>query len=71
MDRVPSAKLLARLHTRNEFFIGSHHPLRETLIAQTGSTERDRASYLQRVHREAMELRVADWYPVPKAEAAF
>jgi HNH endonuclease len=70
-DRVPSARLLARLHARNEFFIGSHHPLRETLIAQTGPTERDRASFLRRVHTVAMELRVADWYPVPKAEAAF
>jgi HNH endonuclease len=25
-DRIPSIKLLERLHTRNEFFIGSHHP---------------------------------------------
>jgi hypothetical protein len=70
-DRVPSARLLARLHVRNEFFIGSHHPLRETLIAQTGPTERDRASFLRQIHTEAMELRIADWYPVPKAEAVF
>ncbi|WP_188032876.1 hypothetical protein [Psychrobacter sp. ANT_WB68] len=29
-------KLLERLHTRNEYLIGSHHPLRETLMLQTG-----------------------------------
>ncbi len=37
--RVPTLRLLERLHTRNEFLIGSHHPLRETLMAQTGATE--------------------------------
>jgi len=37
-DRLPSAKLLQRLHHRNEYFIHSHLPLRETLIRQTGST---------------------------------
>lgn len=30
--QVPSIELLNRLHTRNEYLIGSHHPLRETLI---------------------------------------
>jgi 5-methylcytosine-specific restriction endonuclease McrA len=38
-DRVPGEGLLARLHARNEFLIASHHPLRETLILQTGATE--------------------------------
>jgi hypothetical protein len=30
--------LLERLSRRNEFLIESHHPLRETLILQTGHT---------------------------------
>src|SRR5690606_27373353 len=31
-DRVPSLRLLERLHRRNGFLIASHHPLRETLM---------------------------------------
>src|SRR5262249_27405174 len=38
-DRIPTIKLLGRLHIRNEFLISSHHPLRETLIRQTGASE--------------------------------
>jgi hypothetical protein len=41
-DRLPSVRLLERLHARNEFLIGSHHPLRETLILQTGVDEPQR-----------------------------
>jgi hypothetical protein len=41
-DLVPERLLLQRLHQRNEFLIGSHHPLRETLIAQTGVAVADR-----------------------------
>lgn len=46
-DRLPSVNLLARLHKRNEYLITSHHPLRETLIAQTGFTESARRDFLQ------------------------
>lgn len=46
-DRLPSIHLLARLHKRNEYLISSHHPLRETLIAQTGFTESVRRGFLQ------------------------
>lgn len=46
-DRLPSVNLLERLHKRNEYLITSHHPLRETLIAQTGFTEQARRSFLQ------------------------
>jgi hypothetical protein len=37
-SRVPARKYLERLDTRNEFFIMSHRPLRETLMAQTGDS---------------------------------
>lgn len=47
-DRLPQVKYLKRLHTRNEFLIQSKHPLRESLIAQTGSTSQMRATSLQR-----------------------
>lgn len=44
---LPSLKLLARLSDRNEYFITSHLPLRETLIRQTGSTPAARRQFLQ------------------------
>ncbi|MEI6336196.1 MAG: hypothetical protein WCS87_16675, partial [Methylococcaceae bacterium] len=38
---LPSLPSLERLYERNEYLITSHHPLRETLIVQTGcSTEK-------------------------------
>lgn len=52
--RVPSLKLLERLSTRNEFLIASHHPLRDTLIAQTGGSENERRDFLGVCHREAL-----------------
>lgn len=44
--RLPTQKLLRRLHNRNEYFINSHLPLRETLIRQTGTTPAARSSFL-------------------------
>lgn len=62
-DRVPVLKLLERLSTRNEFLIDSHHPLRETLIQQTGSSETDRRSFLNARHRDALAVLIHDWEP--------
>lgn len=45
-ERIPSIELLARLEKRNEFLIDSHHPLRETLIAQTGQAKDKRCAFL-------------------------
>jgi len=45
--RIPSIALLQRLHDRNEYFINSHLPLRETLLRQTGATPTLRHSFLQ------------------------
>ena len=52
-DRVPALMLLERLHQRNEYLIGSHHPLRETLMRQTGSTVVQRVGFLNGVYRAA------------------
>jgi hypothetical protein len=46
-ERLPSVGLLERLYSRNEYLITSHHPLRETLISQTGVTSEKRQKYLQ------------------------
>ena len=55
-DRVPHLKYLERLHTRNEFLINSHHPLKETLIQQTGKSEEKRSRYLQNNYQQAQSL---------------
>ena len=62
-DLIPELQLLQRLHRRNEFLIASHHPLRETLMAQTGLTEPDRASCLQAAWQKAILCRVGRWAP--------
>ncbi len=45
--KLPSLTLLKRLHARNEYLIKSHHPLRETLIVQTGGSTEKRQNFLQ------------------------
>jgi hypothetical protein len=50
---VPARKYLERLDTRNEFFITSHHPLRETLMAQTGDSREN--STLERRRTTSLE----------------
>lgn len=45
-DRIPSVRMLERLHQRNEYLIASHHPLRETLMRQTGMQPAQRAGFL-------------------------
>lgn len=53
-DRVPDRQLLERLHARNEYLIGSHHPLRETLRNQTGKTEDKRRRFVMSVDAAAV-----------------
>ncbi|MDQ0288035.1 HNH endonuclease domain-containing protein [Oligosphaera ethanolica] len=62
-DRLPAIELLERLHRRNEYLIQSHHPLRETLIAQTGFSEKARIDYLQAVYSCATVTIAAKWLP--------
>ncbi len=45
-DSIPKSELVMRLYTRNEYYISSHHPLRETLIQQMGQTEQQRRGFL-------------------------
>jgi hypothetical protein len=58
---VPTLKLLQRLSTRNEFLIASHHPLRETLIAQVGADGETRRQFLNDFHREALARLIHEW----------
>lgn len=59
--KVPAVKYLERLHKRNEFLISSHHPLRETIIAQTGITEEQRKNFLLNVDKKAIGLAIFRW----------
>lgn len=67
-DRIPSLQLLERLHSRNEFLIASHHPLRETLINQTGLGAQDRIDFLAKVFREVQFSPYHGWTPVTDAK---
>ena len=59
--KVPSLKYLNRLHKRNEFLISSHHPLRETLMKQTGKTTEERINFLKEMDKLAINLLVQRW----------
>jgi hypothetical protein len=62
-DRIPSLRLLERLHLRNEFLIGSHHPLRETLMNQTGNTTEKRVGFLSKIYQEVQLNPQTAWEP--------
>lgn len=62
-DKIPDVELLHRLHQRNSYLIHSHHPLRETLISQTGETDAERISFLQDVHSAASINKIITWSP--------
>lgn len=70
-DRLPELRYLERLHTRNEFLIYSHHPLRETLIHQTGASTQARRTFLNSAYHDAVRLLVQRWSPVHEYEPAF
>ncbi|MDA9924794.1 hypothetical protein N9E25_15815 [Verrucomicrobiales bacterium] len=69
--RVPTIHLLDRLSRRNEYFISSHHPLRETLMAQTGSTPVRRKAFLQSSHTGAITTLIHSWEPEPRGPSNF
>ena len=58
---IPVTKHLERLHKCNEYLINSHHPLRETLIMQTGFTEDERVNFLKSIDRSAINIMIQRW----------
>lgn len=70
---LPSPRFLERLHTRNEFLIGSHHPLRELLLSSTGNTPKARSRFLQDVFNDARPISntAIGWSPRTEFEARF
>jgi len=68
---LPSLAMLGRLHARNEFYILSHHPLREALIAQTGASVDERRRFLNAAWQVARDHALPIWEPVVREEPAF
>ena len=73
--RLPHLKYLQRLHNRNEFLINSHHPLKETLIRQTGKSEQKRGKFLNDNYQQAQSLlatpEAMTWQTKERNPAAF
>jgi 5-methylcytosine-specific restriction endonuclease McrA len=62
--RLPLFKFLDKLSQRNEYFIRSHHPLREALIRATGPTTKQRTDFITAVHSDASDLKPGlRWIP--------
>lgn len=61
--RLAHSDFLEHLWRRNERLIGSHHPLRESVIAATGRTPEHRRAFLQSIQSRATEHARADWRP--------
>lgn len=61
--RLAHGDFIERLWQRNERLISSHHPLRESIIAATGTTPSARLEFLGSVQTRATEYARADWRP--------
>lgn len=71
LAKIPAVKYLERLHRRNEYLINSHHPLRETLINQTGRAENDRIKFLLEMDNFAISKLIHRWEVDLKREIVF
>jgi hypothetical protein len=69
--RLPSLRLLKKLMKRNNYLISSHHPLRETLIRQTGPSIDERKLFLQNTYNEAKPILIHTWDPPPENDPTF
>lgn len=69
--KIPSLSLVERLNRRNEYLINSNHPLKETIIRQTGKNSRQRARFIQSVIDDSSPLGRPSWEPEPKGPATF
>ena len=59
--KLPDLYYLEKLYNRNEYFIGSHHPLRETLINQTGRSESTRFKFLNDMYNLGLKNLLVTW----------
>ena len=70
---LAAPRFVERLYTRNEYLIGSHHPLRESLIASTGSNAGERRRFLRSVLSDALPIAgtSAGWSPSFESKPLF
>lgn len=68
---LPELRYLERLNKRNNFLVNSHHPLRETIILQTGTSNYERQSFLNTMDQFAIEQTLFRWHPVEEEAAVF
>jgi hypothetical protein len=69
--KVPSLALLERLSSRNEYLIESNHPLKETVILQTGKSKQTRHDFLEETYNTALASLINVWNPEPKGDPTF
>ena len=62
-EKIPDIKYLYSLNKRNNFYIESHHPLRETIINQTGKLQEGRRDFLQKMFDNAINNIPIKWVP--------
>lgn len=62
-DRIPALDFLVLLHQRNEHLIKSDHPLKETLINQTGKSEIQRRGFLNSFFQKVQLNPSTAWQP--------
>jgi 5-methylcytosine-specific restriction endonuclease McrA len=64
-ERIAHVDFLYRLNRRNNYYVQSHHPLKETIIKQTGRTEANRREFLQDSFNRAVDIvpRRDKWKP--------
>lgn len=71
-DRPPHLRYVERLNVRNEFLIASHHPLRPTLMAQTGASASGRSATLrQALDQVSVRGARAQWVAPQELNPAF
>ena len=61
--KIPDIKYLYALSKRNNYYIESHHPLRETIINQTGKLQDDRRNFLQKMYDLSIDHIPVKWKP--------
>ena len=63
-EKIPDINYLYSLNKRNNYYIESHHPLRETIINQTGKTQEERRNFLQIMFDNAIGHIPIKWKPI-------
>jgi hypothetical protein len=59
------------LDRRNEYLIESNHPLKETVILQTGKTKLVRHRFLEKAFNDALAFLINVWNPETKGDPNF